>query len=131
MNIYSNCQYIILPVTSYLSYLCLFKGSSFNLALTLQLLSKSFWHAQNLSASSFYTGKILSMVTALLLPGIQLKDEIHICFDSLLPLSERGRRLCSHTKKSGSSRTLQRKAAHGELHFIHFLGFQLAAPTPG
>ena len=41
--------------------------------------------------------------------------------------NERGRRPRSRTKKSGSSRTSQRKAARGELHFIRFLGFQLAA----
>ena len=42
--------------------------------------------------------------------------------------NERGRRPHSRTKKSGPSRTSQLKAARGELHFIHFLGFQLAAP---
>ena len=40
---------------------------------------------------------------------------------------ERGRRPRSHTKKSGSSKTCQQKAACGELQFIRFLGFQLAA----
>ena len=33
-------------------------------------------------------------------------------------------------EKSGSDRTSQWKAAYGESHFIHFLGFQLASPTP-
>ena len=49
--------------------------------------------------------------------------------DSLFWLSEnkRGRMPCSYIKKSGSSGTLQLKAASEELHFIHFLGFQLAA----
>ena len=42
--------------------------------------------------------------------------------------NERGRRSHSCTKKSTSSRTSQRKAARGELQFIHFLGFQLAVP---
>ena len=41
---------------------------------------------------------------------------------------ERGRRPRSRTKKSGSSRTSQQKAVCGELHFIRFLGFQLATP---
>ena len=43
---------------------------------------------------------------------------------------ERGRRPRSRTNKSGSSRTSQQKAARGELHFIRFLGSQLAAPPP-
>ena len=69
MNIYSNCQYIILPVTSHIQASCVSFKFFFNLAMTLQLLSV-IWRTQNLSAFTFYVGNILSMVTSLLLPGI-------------------------------------------------------------
>ena len=56
------------------------------------------------------------MPVCLMLASFQLSED------------KRERKPCSRMKKSVSSRTWQRKAARGELQFIRFLGFQLAAP---